>query len=101
MNKVNLPENLMLWSIINSPCNIMPGRRKLKKTNSFLKKYNPQAFSSELKVNCIGLHHKKIKAKFPLRKTFSEMEMFLVICTTLRAKKLLNPARSHVDNNFS
>lgn len=85
---MKLPENLMLWSTINSPCNIMLGGMKLKKTNSFLEKHNPQAFNSEF-IHCklCWLMPQNMKgAKFPLSPVFSEMKMFLVICTTLRAK---------------
>lgn len=68
--------------------NIMLGRMKLKKTNSFLEKHNPQALNSEF-IHCklCWLMPQNTKeAKFPLSPVFSEMKMFLVICTTLGAK---------------
>lgn len=41
------------------------------------------------------------ETKFPLSFMFSEMKMLLLFCTTLRAKNLLNSARSYVVNNFN
>lgn len=80
----------------------MPGRMKLKKTNSFLKKHNPQAFNSEF------IHHKlywltpqNIKAKFHPRKAFSENGNVSSYLYHTESQKLSNSDRSHVDNNFS
>lgn len=71
----------------------MLGRMKLKKTNNFVEKHNPQVFNSEpILCKLRWLMPQNIKAaKFPLSPVFCEMKMFLVICTTLRAKNYWTP----------